>query len=464
MGARVLVVDDSPTIRKVVTGILARSGYDAVGAADGIAALDLLSDESAPKVELLLLDFVMPRMTGYELCRRLRSDERLKALPVVLMSAKTEKIREQFVEQTGALDAISKPFDARALLAVVENTLQKVEQGRTARVDVPPPPDSGERPVGTSEPPPPASRPDLAAFSFSEKLADVMRTAIEGLPGAEGIDRDVLAARLTTALDPGSMTKLLGDLEEWAESAGPREVLRGRGDAVPLGEILQVLQMQMQSGVLTVSQGKTEVVVVFRGGLIDVAQSRGVSDEFRLGRYLVEEGLVAKDQLEQAAETARAEKARIGDTLVAKGIIQEADLRRALIRQSSELIYEILRWPRPRFSFRKQGATEGQPPPSNTPELGLPVASLVMEGFQRVDEWRLFEEHIDFEGVLYQNAAAIEKLGPDRLDKGEKRILELVDGERPVREIVRMSHASSFDACKTLYQFLEARIVRRRTA
>src|SRR5262245_63719955 len=112
MSARILVVDDSPTIRKVVSSILTAREYEALLAEDGQAALELLGNE---KVDLVLLDFVVPRMNGYQFCRELRANQELKNLPVVLMSAKGDKIRGHFVEQTGAIDAITKPFDARGL-------------------------------------------------------------------------------------------------------------------------------------------------------------------------------------------------------------------------------------------------------------------------------------------------------------------------------------------------------------
>ncbi len=82
----------------------------------------------------MLLDFVMPRMNGYQFCRELRAHPELKNLPVVLMSAKGDKIRGQFVQQTGATDAITKPFDARGLVAVVEAALKKQEEGRARPV------------------------------------------------------------------------------------------------------------------------------------------------------------------------------------------------------------------------------------------------------------------------------------------------------------------------------------------
>src|SRR3954464_2826117 len=127
MSARILVVDDSPTIRKVVGSILEARSYQPVLAGDGQEALELLGTEA---VDLVLLDFVMPRMTGYQFCRELRADPKLKNLPVGGMSAKGDKIRGQFVQQTGAIDAITKPFDARGLFAVVEGALKKHGEGR----------------------------------------------------------------------------------------------------------------------------------------------------------------------------------------------------------------------------------------------------------------------------------------------------------------------------------------------
>ena len=130
--ARVLVVDDSPTILKVVSAILARHGYEPSVARDGLAGIEMI--KRGPKFDLVLLDFVMPRMNGYQFCRELRSNPMHRALPVVLMSAKGDKIRGQFVQQTGAVDAITKPFDARALVAVIEGALAKTAEGRARPV------------------------------------------------------------------------------------------------------------------------------------------------------------------------------------------------------------------------------------------------------------------------------------------------------------------------------------------
>src|SRR5580692_7713576 len=123
MTTRVLVVDDSPTIRKVVSAVLERHGFAAAQAADGQAALEKLieaadlrdegASNGAAPIDLVLVDFVMPRMNGFQFCRAVRENGRLRTTPIVLMSAKSDRIRDHFVKQTGAIDAITKPFDAQ---------------------------------------------------------------------------------------------------------------------------------------------------------------------------------------------------------------------------------------------------------------------------------------------------------------------------------------------------------------
>src|SRR3974377_1757326 len=132
MTTRVLVVDDSPTIRKVVSSVLQRHGFETVQAADGTADSEALKErahaangKSGAKIDLVLVDFVMPKMNGFQLCRAIRQDEHLRSTPVVLMSAKSDRIGAHFGQQTGAVDAIAKPFDAQALVAVIENAMRR---------------------------------------------------------------------------------------------------------------------------------------------------------------------------------------------------------------------------------------------------------------------------------------------------------------------------------------------------
>jgi hypothetical protein len=217
--------------------------------------------------------------------------------------------------------------------------------------------------------------------------------------------------------------------------------------------------------------------VSMRQGRIDLVQARGAGNEFRLGRYFVEHGLVTPEDIDRLLrdnpparasdepvaprEEQSASRKLLGDLLVDAGRVTREQLREGLARQSSELVYEVLRWPSGRFEFR----SEPLPALAESAKLSLPVASVVMEGFRRVDEWRLVEAGLgSFESVLQKDAAAIEAGEVDRLPRPEQRLLEMVDGKHTVREIIEQSHMSSFDTCKVLFQLLEARLVRRRAA
>src|SRR6187549_3790120 len=121
-GELVLVIDDSPTITKVVQLVLTKAGYQVQTAVDGEQGLVAVREQ---RPNLILLDFVMPRMNGYQFCRELTADAKLRDIPVVLMSAKGDQVGERFVKVMGIVDYITKPFSPEAITAVVQHTITK---------------------------------------------------------------------------------------------------------------------------------------------------------------------------------------------------------------------------------------------------------------------------------------------------------------------------------------------------
>jgi len=458
--ARILVVDDSSTIRKVVCAILDRNGFDAVPAADGAVALDLLSRDEP--FDLILLDFVMPRINGFQFCRALRNRDDLRALPVVLMSAKSERIREQFVQQTGAVDAITKPFDAQALVLVIQHALERVKGGWTHKEPSSLITDESEvQPVQAMR-----EESDLRSrvtVEFGAKLINLIAPVVTSLAeGAHADDSQVIQA-LARKLTPEVVAELAGAIRN-VDLGDKTVILSGTLAGVPIGAILQLLQIEGMSGVLTVWNASSDVTITMRQGLVDLVQGRGAGDEFRLGRFFVEDGLVKPedvDDLVQSSSRSSGPGKLVGELLLEAGRITEEQLRSALIRQSSELIYEVLRWNSGRFELRSRGASTL----AMHARLGMPVAIVVMEGFRRVDEWRVMEEKVgSFEQVLQPDPMSISALGEDKLARAEGAVLSAIDGRRTVREIILASHLSSFDACRILFQLLEARLVRRKAA
>jgi DNA-binding response OmpR family regulator len=459
--ARILVVDDSPTILKVVSAILARHGYLPSVARDGLMGLEMIK-RGPEKFDLVLLDFVMPRMNGYQFCRELRSLADHKALPVILMSAKGDKIRGQFVSQTGAVDAITKPFDSRALVAVIEGALSKTAEGRARPV-----PEGEAMPdeesVGVDSVPPRSlmakHQRARAAVEFAQHVATAVTPAILSIPAAERGNEAAVMAAIAQAITNDVVTSLSMTLKELDPSQLAKEVMSGDISAIALAEVLQILQMQRQTGVLRIMNNRTTISIALRQGLIDLVQSRGASDEFRLGRYFIERGLVTREQLEGIARS-RTPTQLLGETLAAAGLISAEDLTDALSRQSSELIYDVLRWAFGRFTFTREPFS----PEAESAKLGLGVSGLVLEGFRRVDEWRLMEGTINFDQVVVIDQVMLDDVGSGKLTRIEQLVLGAVDGARTVNEVVKESAVGSFDAIKIIYQFLQSRVLRTRAA
>lgn len=457
--ARILVIDDSTTIRKVVCSILERHGFTPQAAADGQTAIEMLTKAEAP-YDLVLLDFVMPKMNGFQFCRAIRARDEWKTLPVLLMSAKTDRIREQFVMQTGAVDAITKPFDAQALVAAVENALKRVRAGTTAIpalvLDETDMPLSSRNNAAREE----SAMRARASVELGAQLANVLAPALARLPASAIGDEGQIMRALASHLSPETLVEIAAALGRSDMLGKADVVLSGSLGPIPIGAVLQLLQLEAQTGILVIRNATSELSIAMRGGLVDLVQSRNASTEFRLGRFFIEEGLVTAPQLEDLVSEAKGGKL-LGDLLVESGRVSHEQLREALTKQSSELIYELLRWSAGRFEFQRGASSEL----AERARLAMPVASVVMEGFRRVDEWRVIEAKLgSFDAVLLADGATLESMGDEKLARGERAVLEAVNGERTVREIIAASHMSSFDACRILFQLLEARLVRRRAA
>jgi DNA-binding response OmpR family regulator len=122
MTATVLVVDDDQDIRELVTWKLEASGFTVLGEPDGEAGL-AAALEVGP--DLVLLDWMMPRMSGLEVCRALRDDPATAQVPVILLTAKAQEADIQRGFAAGADDYIVKPFSPRELVSRVDAVLAR---------------------------------------------------------------------------------------------------------------------------------------------------------------------------------------------------------------------------------------------------------------------------------------------------------------------------------------------------
>ncbi|MDD5422493.1 MAG: response regulator [Candidatus Omnitrophota bacterium] len=118
MGKMILVVDDEPDIMDVATVRLRHLGYEIVPAADAEEALVVLQKDVP---DLILLDLLLPNMQGDELCKKLKSDNKFKNIPIILFTASAIRTSlPEKVKEIGADDCILKPFEPQELLSKVK--------------------------------------------------------------------------------------------------------------------------------------------------------------------------------------------------------------------------------------------------------------------------------------------------------------------------------------------------------
>ncbi|MCX7913711.1 MAG: response regulator [Thermodesulfovibrionales bacterium] len=118
---RVVIIDDSPIVRKMAEVALEEAGYEVYSAEDGEEGLKI-TKEVIPSV--ILVDFIMPKMSGYQFCQAVKEDEALRNIPIILITAKGEDVGKKFLEKFGVIDYFIKPFKSFDLVEKVNSIIE----------------------------------------------------------------------------------------------------------------------------------------------------------------------------------------------------------------------------------------------------------------------------------------------------------------------------------------------------
>ena len=117
---KILLVDDEPDLVQMVSVRLGAAGYEVATAFDGQEALQRVK-ESRP--ELIILDLMLPKLDGYKVCRLLKFDERTRAIPILIFTARAQVEDVTLATECGADAYLTKPFEAKMLLAKIQELL-----------------------------------------------------------------------------------------------------------------------------------------------------------------------------------------------------------------------------------------------------------------------------------------------------------------------------------------------------
>jgi DNA-binding response OmpR family regulator len=126
---RILLVDDEQSIQTLLTYPLRKEGYEVVAALDGQEALDRFREQS---FDLVVLDLMLPRVDGFEVCRQLRARS---GVPIIMLTAKAEEFDTVLGLELGADDYITKPFSMREFRSRVKAVLRRAEHSRSEAVE-----------------------------------------------------------------------------------------------------------------------------------------------------------------------------------------------------------------------------------------------------------------------------------------------------------------------------------------
>ncbi|MBD1913293.1 MULTISPECIES: response regulator [unclassified Leptolyngbya] len=118
---KVLIVDDSQTLRQMLSELLEATGIDVVEATNGVEAKNKIREHTP---DLVITDLIMPEMNGYELCRWIKNDPTTKTIPVMICSTKSEEFDRYWGMKQGADAYITKPFHPPELLKTVKRLLR----------------------------------------------------------------------------------------------------------------------------------------------------------------------------------------------------------------------------------------------------------------------------------------------------------------------------------------------------
>lgn len=223
----------------------------------------------------------------------------------------------------------------------------------------------------------------------------------------------------------------------------------GELGGLSISDLFSVLNMTQKTGVLHIVSGKIKKSVYFRKGEIVFASSN--QPEERLGYILYRTGKITMEQLKEAEKQVDT-RTRFGGILLRNKFITPKDLWWGVKYQLEEIIYSIFSFTEGLFLF-----IEGDFLPPDLTRLSLNTQNILMEGFRRLDEWKLIKELIpsgDAYVTMSDEPITVE------LTPAFQKILSCIEGKISVNEIVRRSQLGEFNTYKLLYQLLKSRVVK----
>jgi len=422
-GIKVLLVDDSPTVRRLGELILTQEGYSVYTAEDGEQGLDL-AKKIRPAV--ILVDFIMPNMNGHSFCRLIREDQSMQEVPLILISSKGESVGQAFEKEFGVLYYFSKPFEPEDLIKKLEEVLKDIV--------------------------------------IEEPVAETPKSVEGGAMVPPGVLHEMIDKLLRQYFQkdfPLLMRNVMTDMLSEAgliKKAGV--VFSGDLAEVPLPDIINFAFNSRLSGRLTIfSPGMFGEIFIDSGMFVFASCStKGTKQPFLTDLMRKQKILKADDDTIRDVVTAAREKnLPIGRMLVEKGLVNEQQLMEALRVHAQDAVSTILEAKAGSFFLERDEL------PTNLHDVTVrvPLINVLMEGLSHMDERHLAATEFKDESMvlvrLITNEDALETV---QLKQRELEIFALIDGRKPLSDIIAASQLNPLETKRICYALRKVGLLR----
>lgn len=466
-GETILAIDDSPTVRKLMEMILSTEGYRIITAADGMEGI------AKAKVEepaVVLVDFVMPKMNGFQVCKAIKETANLKDTPIILVTSKGETVGSKFVDLLGIREYFTKPFQPEDLLEKIREVIDR--SPRPHAPAAPGTPVSTAEPVITAEPVETAETVEEAETvpaAPAERAAPAVPSpeapALPPIPGleerVEALVRGTLQRFFKEEFPSIVRSALPAGLGSPSEADAPAEKsvsLSGDLSLFPLPDILQLISIQKRTGRLWIGTEENKAETFFEDGRVVFAALEHKPPEDLFGRLLMESSKINAAQLRHALADSEKSGVPLGQLLIRGNLIAAAELLGVVRTQTQRTVYRALGWKLGRFAFSR----EPLPAVFAGTGLSLGVDDLILEGVRRIDEWQVISQKLpSLNIILTRLISNADEMGKINLNPSEVKILQLVDAKRDIKAIIRDSGMGDFEVCKILYVLMSTNLLKK---
>ncbi len=417
-GVKVLLIDDSPTVRRLGELILAQQGYRVYTAEDGEQGLELAKKL---KPAVILVDYIMPNMNGHTFCRLLRQDSAMKDIPLILISSKGEKVAQILEQEFGLLHYFAKPFEPEELIQKLGEVLGDLDVEPVAATEI-------NEAASTS--------------SLHEMFDKLLRQYFQ--KDFPLLMRNVMSDMLTEA---GLIKK--GGV-----------VLSGSLAEAPLPDIINFIYNSRLSGRLTVFASDTFGEIFIEKGMFIFAtcSTKGATQPFLTDIMRRQQLLQVDDKLiHEVVSKARESNLPIGRVLVEDDLVTESQLMEALRLHAQDAFSTILEAEGGSFFLEREDL------PTNLRDLSIrvPLINVLMEGLSHLDERHLAASEFKDESIvpvrLITNEDALETV---QLKPRELEIFALVDGLKTLSQIIAESQLIPKETKRICYALRKVGLLR----